>query len=229
VRADRVVLAANAYTHLIWPALRRRFLPLYDYVLVSEPLTTAQLRSLGWRQRRGVTDARAFFNYYRLTDDDRVLWGTSEAVYHRGRVGSDCDHSPPHYAELAASFHRHFPQVGKLGFPYSWGGPIASTTRFTPFFGATAGGRVLYGLGYTGHGIASSHLAGRILAALALDLDSPLLDLALVRRKPIAFPPDPLRRWSIAAVSRALRRADAGAPPGLLLRALDRLGIGLSS
>lgn len=229
VRADRVVLAANAYTHLIWPALRRRFLPLYDYVLVSEPLTGAQLRALGWRHRRGVTDARAFFNYYRLTDDDRVLWGTSEAVYHGGRVGPECDHSAAHYAGLEASLRHHFPQLGRLEFPYAWGGPIASTTRLTPFFGATAGGRVMYGLGYTGHGIASSHLAGRILAALALDRDSPLLDLLLVRRKPLPFPPEPLRHWSVAAVTRALRRADAGARPSLLLRALERLGIGLSS
>jgi glycine/D-amino acid oxidase-like deaminating enzyme len=229
VRADRVILATNAYSHLIWPTLRHRFLPLYDYVLVSEPLTAAQLETLGWRHRRGVTDARAFFNYARLTDDDRVLWGTSEAVYHGGRVQPDCEHSAAHYAGLEASFRRHFPQLGPLEFPYRWGGPIASTTRFTPFFGATAGGRVLYGLGYTGHGIAGSHLAGKVLAALTLDLDTPLLDLLLVRRKPLPFPPEPLRRWSIAAVTRALRRADAGARPSLLLRALEQLGVGLSS
>ncbi|MGH9464126.1 MAG: NAD(P)/FAD-dependent oxidoreductase [Thermoanaerobaculia bacterium] len=229
VRADRVVLATNAYSHLLWPRLRRWFLPLYDYVLVSDPLTPAELAALGWRHRRGVTDARAFFNYSRMTDDDRVLWGTSEAVYHGGRVGPACDHSATHYRGLEASFGRHFPQLDRLAFPYAWGGPIASTTRFTPFFGAAAGGRVLYGLGYTGHGIASSHLAGRILAALALDLDSPLLDLAMVRRRPVPFPPEPLRGWAIAAVTHALRRADAGGRPGLLLRALERLGIGLSS
>ena len=62
-----------------------RFLPLYDYVLVSDPLTPAQRKAIGWRSRRAVTDVRTFFNYYRLTDDGRILWGTSEAAYYSGQ------------------------------------------------------------------------------------------------------------------------------------------------
>ena len=53
-----------------------------------------------------------------------------------------------------------FPQLAGLAFPYAWGGPIASTTRLTPFFGTRAGGRVHYGLGYTGHGLGSTRVAG---------------------------------------------------------------------
>jgi glycine/D-amino acid oxidase-like deaminating enzyme len=230
VRARKVILATNAYTHQIFPRLKSRFLPLYDYVLVSEPLTAGQQAAIGWRRRQGVADARTFFKYYRLTADNRILWGTSEAAYYRGnRVDRSCDHSERHYAELRDSFIRHFPALRELKFPYAWGGPICSTTRFTPFFGKADGGRILYGLGYTGHGVASTHLAGQILAHMALDRDSPLLSLQMVRKKPFPYPPEPLRSLAVRAVGKALRRVDAGGRPGVLLRVLDRIGIGLSS
>jgi glycine/D-amino acid oxidase-like deaminating enzyme len=230
VRAGHVVLATSAYTHHLLPRVLHRFIPLYDYILVSEPLTPTQREAIGWRRRQGVTDGRTFFNYYRLTADDRVLWGTSEATYYAGnRVGPAYDHSPAHYAALRASFHRHFPAVGELAWPYAWGGPICSTTRMTPYFGRAHGGRLSYGLGYTGHGLGTTRLAGRILAHLALSRPSDLLDLSLVRKKPFPYPPEPFRAWSVAAVTRGLRRVDAGGQPTLLLRVLERLGIGFSS
>jgi len=230
VTARRLVLATSAYTHHLLPAITHRFIPLYDYILVSDPLTLAQRDAIGWRRRQGITDGRTFFNYYRLTDDDRILWGTSEAAYYAGnRVDPACDHSPAHYAALRASFRRHFPALAGLEFPYAWGGPICSTTRMTPFFGRALGGRACYGLGYTGHGLGTTRLAGRILAHLALDRPSDLLDLSLVRKRPLPYPPEPLRSWSVAAVTRALRRVDEGQPPGLMLRVLERMGIGFSS
>lgn len=230
VLARRVVLATSAYTHHLLPGVTRWFIPLYDYVLVSDPLAPAQREAIGWRRRQGITDGRAFFNYYRLTADDRILWGTSEATYYAGnRVDPSCDHSPAHYAALCASFRRHFPALARLEFPYAWGGPICSTTRMTPYFGRAHGGRVCYGLGYTGHGLGTTRLAGRILAHMALDRPSELLDLSLVRKQPFPYPPEPVRSWSVAAVTRALRRVDDGERPNLLLRVLERMGIGFSS
>jgi len=230
VRARRAVLGTSAYSHHLLPGLRFRFMPLYDYVLASEPLTAAQREIIGWKNRQGVTDVRSFFKYYRLTADHRVVWGTSEALYHPGnRVDVSCDHSERHYQELQESFVRHFPALSGVAFPYAWGGAICATTRFTPFFGSALGGRVFYGLGYTGHGLGTTHLAGKILSHLALARPSPLLDLALVRRKPFPYPPEPFRGWAVAAVTRALRRVDEGKRPSPLLRLLDALGIGLSS
>ena len=228
--SEKAVLATNAYTHLLWPGLLNRFLPLYDYILVSEPLTPSQREAIGWSQDFGVTDARTFFNYYRLTSDGRLLWGTSEAVYYRGnRVDRSCDHSTVHYDSLRASLRRHFPQLSDLRFTYAWGGPICSTTRLTPFFGSAAGGRLCYGLGYTGHGLGSTRLAGRILAHLTLGRESPLLELSMVKRRPLPYPPEPLRAPAVNLVTRALRRVDAGGRPGVLLRVLEKLGVGFSS
>lgn len=228
--ADRVVLATDAWSHHLFPALLHRYIPLYDYILVSEPLTGAQRAAIGWAGREGVTDGRAFFNYYRLTGDDRILWGTSEAAYLApNRVDPGCDHSTFHEQSLHESFRRTFPQLAGLAFPYSWGGPIASTTRLTPFFGDLNDRRVHYALGYTGHGIGSTRLAGLILAHQVLGTTDPLLSLAMVTRKPFPMPPEPLRSPAIRAVTRSLRDLDEGRGKSVLLRVLDALGIGFSS
>jgi glycine/D-amino acid oxidase-like deaminating enzyme len=230
VRARRAILATSAYTHHLLPEILGRFIPLYDYILVSDPLTEPQWQAIGWRGRQGVTDFRTFFNYYRPTRDGRILWGTSEAMYYRGnRVDESCDHSPAHYAALRDSFRHHFPAVGNLEFPYAWGGAICSTTRLTPFFGSVEGGRILYGLGYTGHGLGTTRLAGHILAAMALERPSDVLDIPLVTRRPFPYPPEPFRSVAVGAVTRALRLVDQGERPGLLLRFLGWMGIGFSS
>lgn len=230
LRARRAILATSAYTHHLLPEVLRRFIPLYDYILVSEPLTAAQWEAIGWRGRQGITDGRTFFNYYRPTADGRILWGTSEAAYYRGnRVDEGCDHSQRHYDSLRESWRRTFPQLAGLEWPYAWGGPICSTTRLTPYFGQALGGRAWYGLGFTGHGLGSTRVAGRILAHLALGRPSELLDLDLVRRKPFPYPPEPLRGWAVDAVTRDLRKVDEGRAPSLMLRVLERLGIGFSS
>lgn len=230
VEARRAVLATSAYTHQLLPWISRRMIPLYDYILVSEPLTPAQMHVIGWQRRQGVTDCRTFFNYYRLTSDGRVLWGTSEATYYSGnRVDATCDHSAQDYAALRMSFRRHFPALADLEWAYAWGGPICSTTRLTPFFGRAMEGKICYGLGFTGHGLGTTRLAGRILAHMALDRPNELLDLKLVKRQPFPYPPEPLRTFAVRAVTRALRRVDAGGEPSLMLRLLARLGIGFSS
>ena len=114
LKARRAVLGTSAYTHHLLPRVRHRFIPLYDYILVSEPLTPAQWESIGWKGRQGITDGRTFFNYYRPTADGRVLWGTSEATYYRGnRVDPSCDHSPGHEAALRESWRRTFPPAGR--------------------------------------------------------------------------------------------------------------------
>ncbi len=122
VTARRAVLATNAYTHRLRPSLSHRFIPLYDYILVSDPLSSAQREAIRWHGRQGVTDGRSFFNYYRLTADNRILWGTSEAAYWgRNRVDSACDHSPAHYAALRSEFSSPLPGARAAGVPLRLG------------------------------------------------------------------------------------------------------------
>ena len=230
ISAPKIVLATDSYTHHLVPQLLWRFIPLYDYIVVSEPLSQSQLDLIGWKNRQGVTDGRTFFNYYRLTADNRILWGTSEAMYYApNRVDESCDHSEAHYADLDVSFKRHFPQLKDLQFPFKWGGPIASTTRLTPFFGTIHDGAVIYGLGYTGHGIGSTRVSGKVMAHMATARPSELLELEMVKKKPFPYPPEPIRGMAVRAVTDSLRKVDKGESPNILLKALDIFGIGFSS
>jgi glycine/D-amino acid oxidase-like deaminating enzyme len=84
VSADRVVLATNVFPSLLG---RNRLMtvPVYDYVLMTEPLTSEQMQSIGWAGREGLSDMANQLNYSRLTADNRILFGGCDAVYHVGR------------------------------------------------------------------------------------------------------------------------------------------------
>ena len=200
-------------------------------MLVSEPLTPEQRRSIGWERRQGLADSNNQFHYFRLTADDRILWGGYDAIYHFGsRVGPELDRRPATFEKLEAQFFRAFPQLTGLGFPYRWGGAIDTTTRFTVTFGQTMGGRVTYALGYTGLGVGASRWAGGVVRDFILRPDSELLELRFVQSTPIPFPPEPFRSVAVNLVRHELDRADRNeGRRGLLLKTLDALGIGFDS
>ena len=230
VRADQVVIATSAYSGWL-PRLASLFVPVYDYVLVSEPLTPDQRASIGWHRRQGLSDANNQFHYFRLTADDRILWGGYDAIHHRGsRVAPELDQRPQSFERLEAQFFRAFPQLDGLDFPYRWGGAIDTTTRFTVTFGQTMGGRATYALGYTGLGVGASRWAGGVVRDFLLRPDDDRLRLRLVRSPVIPIPPEPLRSMAVDVVRRELDRADRNeGRRGLLLRTLDALGIGFDS
>jgi glycine/D-amino acid oxidase-like deaminating enzyme len=231
VRAPHVVLATNAYSHEVLPRTGRWFIPIYDHVLVTRPLTPEQLGRIRWEGREGLADAGNQFHYYRLTPDERILWGGYDAIYRFGSpVGPRYDHRRATYDLLARHFRRTFPQLDDLPFERWWGGPIATTTRFTVTFGEELGGRVVWALGYTGLGVAASRFAAQVVADKLLDPISPRLELRFVASKPVPFPPEPLRWVGVSLTRRAIAKADRrGGRRGPWLTTLDRFGIGFDS
>ena len=230
VDSRHVVVATSAYSGWL-DRLRPTFVPVYDYAIVSEPLTPDQRESVGWRRRQGLSDANNQFHYFRLTADDRILWGGYDAIHYRGsRVGPELDRRPASFRRLEAQFLRAFPQLEGLDFPYRWGGAIDTTSRFTVTFGRLLGGRVVYALGYTGLGVGASRWAAGLVRDMILRPDEDRLRLRFVTSPPIPFPPEPLRSVTIDLVRRELDRADRDAGRrGLILRALDAMGIGFDS
>jgi glycine/D-amino acid oxidase-like deaminating enzyme len=228
--AEKVILATSAHP----PLLRRLGLyiaPVYDYVLVSEPLSPAQRRSLGWSRRQGIGDTGNQFHYYRLTADDRILWGGYDAVYrYGGPVGPQLDEHEPTFAKLSQNFFHTFPQLEGIGFSHRWGGAIDTCSRFSVFFGTGHRGRVAYALGYTGLGVGASRWGGRTALDLLDGRATEATGLKLVRSKPVPFPPEPVRSAVIALTRNRLAAAAAqGGRRGLWLRTLDRAGLGFDS
>jgi glycine/D-amino acid oxidase-like deaminating enzyme len=225
-----VLLATSAYPPLL-RALRRYVVPVYDYVLVSEPLSAPQREAIGWRRRQGIGDGANQFHYYRLTADDRILWGGYDAVYRRGGpVGPEHDVHDPTFATLSQHFFTTFPQLEGLRFTHRWGGAIDTCSRFSVFFGTAHEGRVAYATGYTGLGVAASRFGARVALDLLDGRETEATRLRYVRRKPVPFPPEPLRTGVIGLTQRALARADRReGRRGPWLRTLDRLGLGFDS
>jgi len=230
VRADRVALATNAYPPLL-RRLKHYVVPVYDYVLVTEPLTAAQWSLIGWSGREGVSDTGNQFHYYRTTQDGRILWGGYDAVYHSGNgFGPQYDHSRESYERLAEHFLQTFPQLRGIRFSHAWGGAIDTCSRFSAFWGTAHEGRVAYVAGYTGLGVGASRFGAATMLDLLDGRDTERTALEMVRSKPMPFPPEPVRSLGIRWTTSALQKADAnGGHRNLWLRTLDRLGLGFDS
>jgi glycine/D-amino acid oxidase-like deaminating enzyme len=230
VRAARVALGTNAFPGLL-RRMRPYTVPVYDYALVTEPLTADQLASIGWRHRQGLADVANQFHYYRLTDDQRILWGGYDAIYHwRGAMRDELDQRPATFELLADQFFETFPQLTGVRFTHTWGGAIDTSTRFFAHQRLAAGGRVAYSVGYTGLGVGASRFGAEMMLHLLDGRDHEALHLVAVRSRPLPFPPEPLRFAGIALTRRALARADRRqGRRGPWLRLLDRLGMGFDS
>ena len=231
VRAARVALGTGAFT----PSLLRRVgnwvVPVWDYVLMTEPLTQQQMASIGWASRRGTGDRGNQFHYFRLTADNRILWGGYDAVYYNGgRRGDEYATSAATHLKLAEHFHATFPQLEGVRFTHAWGGVIDTCSRFSAFFGTAHRGRLAYAAGYTGLGVGATRFGAQVILDLLSGHATERTALSMVRSKPVPFPPEPLRSVVIQATRASIARADRNeGRRDLWLRTLDRLGLGFDS
>ncbi|NPC42190.1 FAD-dependent oxidoreductase [Nocardioides sp. zg-1230] len=230
VTSDHVVLATGVHPSL----LRRNRLmtvPVYDYVLVTEPLSTEQLASIGWAGREGLGDLANQFHYARLTADDRILWGGYDAVYPAGgRVHVRHEDRPESHARLASHFLATFPQLEGVRFTHRWAGAIDTSTQFAAFYGTTHGGRVAHAAGFTGLGVGATRFAADVLLDLLAGQPTERTELRMVRKRPLPFPPEPLASAGINLTRWSLDRADhREGRRNVFLQALDRAGLGFDS
>jgi glycine/D-amino acid oxidase-like deaminating enzyme len=230
VRTRRVALGTNIFPNLI-RHVRPYTVPVYDYALMTEPLTTGRLASIGWHNRQGLGDSANRFHYFRLSADNRVLWGGYDAIYpYGGRVRAEYEDRPETYARLAGHFFTCFPQLEGVRFTHAWGGAIDTCSRFSAFFGTAHQGRVTYAAGYTGLGVGATRFGAEVMLDLLSGERTERTELEMVRRKPLPFPPEPLAWAGIALTQWSLARADArGGRRNLWLRTMDRLGLGFDS
>jgi len=228
--ARRAILATNGFPPLV-RAIRRYVVPVYDHVLMTEPLSDAQWESVGWRRRQGIGDMGNRFHYYRVSEDGRILWGGHDANYHwRNAVAPELEQREATFAVLAEHFFDTFPQLEGIRFSHRWGGVIDTCSRFSVMFGTEFDRRAAYAVGYTGMGVGATRFGARTALDLVDALDTPRTRLRMVRSKPMPFPPEPLRWTGITLTIRALARADRRqGRRGPWLRLLDGLGLGFDS
>ncbi|MCQ4084568.1 FAD-binding oxidoreductase [Streptomyces sp. RB6PN25] len=230
VFARHVALGTNVFPSLV-RRVRPYVVPVYDYALMTEPLTEAQMASIGWKNRQGLGDSANQFHYFRLSADNRILWGGYDAIYpFGGRVAAEHDQRPETFRKLAAQFFDYFPQLEGVRFTHAWGGAIDTCSRFSAFFGTAHGGRVAYAAGFTGLGVGATRFGAEVMLDLLAGERTERTALEMVRTKPLPFPPEPFAWAGIELTRRSLARADRnGGRRNLWLRTMDRVGLGFDS
>lgn len=234
VTAQHIALATN-----VFPSLLKRHrlftLPLYDYALMTEPLTEEQRAAIGWDEMIGLSDLNNRFHYSRPTIDEngdfRILWGGYDAIYHfNGEVRSEYDVRQETFDKLVAHFYGTFPHLKGIKFSHAWGGAIDTCSRFFSFFDVSHRGRVAYSAGYTGLGVGATRFGAKVMLDLLSGEDTELTQLELVKKKPIPFPPEPAAWLGVQVMMREMIRADRNqGKRSLFLRTMDKIGMGFDS
>jgi glycine/D-amino acid oxidase-like deaminating enzyme len=225
--ADHVVVALNAWA-AGWPQFGRRLVTWSSYVVLTEPIPD-RLAEIGWTGGEGLADARFTLHYARTTADGRIaIGGGGGRAGFGGRVGRAFTHDVGSARRAAEGLRRWFPSLKDVRIDDAWGGPIDITDDHRPWFGTLPGGRIHFGLGYSGNGVAPSVLGGRILAALAAGRkDDEAASLPIVGATPRAFPPEPFRYLGARAFREAILRREiaeeAGRRPNRLAHAISRI------
>ena len=230
VRASHVALATNAFPPLL-KRLSYYVVPVYDYALMTEPLTPEQRESIGWQGREGVSDASRQFHYTRTTKDGRILWGGYDAVYYwNNGFGTHLETSQVMFGRLAEHFFQAFPQLEGLCFSHAWGGAIDTCSRFSPFWGTAHHGKTAYSMGFTGLGVGATRFGAKVMLDMLDNKKTERTDLEFVRTKPFPFPPEPLRSIGINLTRWSMERVDRnGGRENLWLKIMDWLGLGFDS
>ena len=193
----------------------------------TEPIP-GRVAELGWTGGESIYDARFNVDYFHVTRDGRIAIGSGGGrPGYAGRIDKVFTDDVASARRAAAAFRFLFPQLADVRLTDAWGGPIDVSADHLPRFGSLPGRHTHYALGFSGNGVAPSHLAGRVLAALALESDEPVTRLALVGPPPRRLPPEPFRYVGARLIRTAIMRREAqemaGGRSSWLLRQLTAL------
>jgi glycine/D-amino acid oxidase-like deaminating enzyme len=229
VRATNVVVATNAAA-TEWRPVRGRLTAFGSYVVLTEPVPDL-LREIGWTDGLGIYDARMFLHYFRTTNDGRVLMGSGSGPIGFGaRIDERFTHDAPTAGRAEEGLRRLLPALADVKVEAAWGGPIDVSADHVPFIGTVPSTRIHYALGYSGHGVGPSWLAGRVLASLATGADDDWTRLPLVGRKVSRVPREPVRRIgggliraAILSLEEAEEHGRRGSPMAKAVAGIPRL------
>jgi len=226
--AERVVFATNA-----WAAglreLHTRLVAITSDIVVTEPIP-GRLQQIGWTGGEAVSDSQLMVHYYRTTRDGRIAFGKGGwGIALAGRIGAGFDRDARRAADVTENFHRIYPQLRDVAITHDWSGPIDRPADGLPLIGRLGGREhLLYGVGWSGNGVAPSLVGARILASLALGRRDEWSTSPLVDRRGAHLPPEPVRYVGAHIVRSAVVRKERADAAGRRPRRIDTLLAGLA-
>ena len=187
-----------------------------------------RLREIGWSGDELVSDSHLMVHYYRTTRDGRIAFGKGGCSHaYLGQITPGFEDPGARVARTERSFRRAYPMLADVPITHTWTGPIDRSEKNSPFFGHLDGNPdIIYGVGYSGNGVAPSYVGGQILAATALDRRDEWHESPINRGPRSMYPYDPVRYFGgnlvRAAVLQEEADLDAGRPSAPLVRLLTR-------
>ncbi len=189
IHSEYLVLATNAYS-ILFPQLKKLQYPAFTHIVMSEPLTTEQYRSIGWKNRAGVEDARDLIHYYRLTADNRIVMGGGDVSLGYG-ADFDKDRNEKIFTHLKNHVIEVFPQLKGIRFTHQWGGPVSITIDMAPAIGYLGDDKkAIFSMGCIGHGVSLTMMNGRTIAELITNRQTERTEMFFVGRKVFPWPTD---------------------------------------
>jgi glycine/D-amino acid oxidase-like deaminating enzyme len=228
VRARTLVLAGEAYSQQL-PRLERTLVPMYSLIVLTEPLSAGDWEQIGWRQRELIASSRMSVDYLNRTADGRILFGGRGAPYQmHSRIDDGLDRHEPTHAMLRRMTVEWFPMLSDVRFTHAWGGPLGMPRDWMPTTAYDAVAGVARAGGYTGQGVATANLFGRILTDLICGRVTALTQLPTVNHRSPRWEREPFRWLGIRYAQEGLAKLDreaertGRAPTGRTL--VERIG-----
>ena len=210
-RAKTIVLCGEAYLSRL-PKIGRNLIPVYSLITLTEPLSDADWQQIGWEARECVSSNRYTVDYLSKTVDGRILFGGRGAPYHfRSAIRDEYDRHAPTHRLLQDNVRTWFPMLKDVRFTHTWGGPLGWPRDFMPTMSYDPATNVATARAYTGTGVATANLSGRVLADLITRADSDLTKLPTVGHRSRNWEPEPLRFLGVRGVQISYERIDAKA------------------
>ena len=218
LRAKTIVLCGEAYLTQL-RKLHRQLIPVYSLMTLTEPLSAADWAEIGWNDGECINSCRLTIEYISRTHDGRILFGGRGAPYHFGSaIKDEYDQHPPTLDMLRDNVRRWFPRLKDVRFTHAWGGPLGFPRDFMPTMQYDPRAGVASARGYTGNGVSTTNLAGRVLADLITGHKSAITTLPCVNHRSPNWEPEPLRYMAVHYVQNAYWKIDqkserTGRPP----------------
>ncbi len=208
VAARVVVRATEAYTDSI-DGQKRQIIPLYEHMVVTEPLPESTWQAIGLADRQTFEDARHMIYYGQRTADGRIAIGGLSASYRFGsRIDGRQSGLAVAYRRLERLLGELFPHVPAMAIEHRWGGVLGVPRDLYPSVGYDPATGFAWAGGYVGEGVAAANLAGRTLADLILEKRTTLTELPWVNHRSPRWEPEPLRWLGTTAMTTLLRVLD---------------------
>jgi glycine/D-amino acid oxidase-like deaminating enzyme len=208
IRAKTIVLCGEAYLTRL-KQLHRQLIPIYSLMTLTEPLSAADWAEIGWRNRECVDSCRLTIEYMAKTAEGRILFGGRGAPYHFGsKIDDDYDRHEPTIRMFQDNVRKWFPRLKDVRFTHAWGGPLGCSRDFMPTMMCDAALGLASARGYVGNGVATTNLAGRVLADLITGAKSEIATLPCVNHRSQNWELEPFRYLGVHYIQQAYWRID---------------------